>query len=194
MVVGHGADGVKSPEVIFIRVVGTVPGDNVKGRVILRGGEEVAAEFGEHVPGGADVFVKVCDGDLKVAFVRKTVAADGAEVGQVEVALVEFQCVAAHGAVGKGNAVTDAARDDGNLVGPDEEFAQLGLDVEDAVLGDDEQVAVGGVEGFMRVHVFTGGEDVIADALFHGGIAGAGDKAERMHPVHRLVQVEGIPS
>lgn len=43
--------------------------------------------------------------------------------------------------------VFGAPWDDGNLHGADEEMAEFGADVENAVLGDDEEVAVGAVEG-----------------------------------------------
>ena len=47
MVVRDAADGVEAAEVVFVGVVGAVPGDDVEGSVVLVGGEEVGGEFGE---------------------------------------------------------------------------------------------------------------------------------------------------
>ena len=48
--------------------------------------------------------------------------------------------------MGKGDIVSDASWDDADLVGPDEQRTEFGADVEDAVLEDDEEVAVSGIE------------------------------------------------
>jgi hypothetical protein len=68
------------------------------------------------------------------------------------------------------------------------------LDVEDAVLRDDEEVAVGGVEGFVLGHVFARRVDEISHACLGGGVAVACDEVQGVHPVYCLIQVEGVPS
>lgn len=55
MIVGDGANGVEAAKVVLERIVGTVPTDNVKGRVVLRGGKEFASEFACDLPGNASI-------------------------------------------------------------------------------------------------------------------------------------------
>lgn len=109
-------------------------------------------------------------------------------------ALVKFEDVAADRAVGEGDPVADAAGNDADFVGADEERAKFGKDVEDVVLDNDEEVSVGRVEGRVRIHGFAGCEDENSNALLYCRIAGARDKVERVNPVHRFVHVKGIPS
>ena len=99
MVEGDGADGVEAPEIVFVGVVETVPGDYVEGGVGLLGGEEVSIEFGEEGVFSGCVFVETGDWGLEVARVGETVGADGTEFGELEVALVEFEDVAAYWAL-----------------------------------------------------------------------------------------------
>ena len=74
-------------------------------------------------------------------------------------ALVQLEDVASYGTVGENDLVPNASRDDADLVGANEERAQLRLDVENPVLRDDEEVTVGGIEGRTRVHGFAGSID-----------------------------------
>lgn len=109
-------------------------------------------------------------------------------------ALVELEDVASYWALGEGDAVSDASRDHADLVGADDEAAEFGLDVEDAVLRDDEEVAVAGVEGFILLHVFASCVDEVAYTRLCGGITIAGDEVKGMDPVYGLVEIEGVPS
>ena len=194
VVEGDGAQRVEAREVVLVRVVCAVPGDDVEGGVILRGGEEVARELAQDGPPGVCILVEGGDGDLEVARVGQPVGADGAQLRQREVPLVELEDVAADGAVGQLDAVLDAAGDDCDFVWADEEVAELCADVEDAVLGDDEEVAVGGGEGLVGRHAGARGVDEDAEALLHGGVACAGDEVEGVDPVDGVVEVEGVPS
>ena len=67
--------------------------------------------------------------------------------------LVEFANITSYGTIWKGDAVSDAARDDANLVGTNENLAELRLDVQHTVLQDDEEVTVCGVECFVEGHI-----------------------------------------
>ena len=109
-------------------------------------------------------------------------------------AFVQLEDVASHRSLREGDAVSDATWDDADLVGADEQATQLRLDVEYAVLRDDEEVTVCRVEGFVRSHVFAGGVDEVANSRLHGWVTRAGDEVQRVHPVHCLVEVEGVPS
>ena len=85
-----------------------MPGDDVEGRVGLRGTEEVVVEFADQVPGFAGPFVVVEGGYgcLEVACIGETVGSDGSEFGELVVPLVELADVAADRAVGEGDAVS----------------------------------------------------------------------------------------
>lgn len=100
----------------------------------------------------------------------------------------------AHRTFWKLDTVSDATRDDADLVRPDQNPAELCLYIQHAVLKDDKEVAVGRVERLVWIHVLARGEDVDAQAALHSGVARAGDQMERVHPVDRLVKIEGVPA
>lgn len=179
MVEGDGADGVEAAEIVLERVVGSMPGYDVEGSVCLCGGEEVPVEFAEDgVPrAGAVVLGESSNGALKVAGVRQAVTTDRPELGEGEVALVELEDVPSHGPVRQGDLVSDSAGNYADLVWADENAAQLGTDVEKAVLEYDEEVAIGAVECFIRIHGLAGGEDENAKTLLHCRVAGARDES-----------------
>lgn len=62
------------------------------------------------------------------------------------------------------------ALDDANLAGLDVEIAEFSLDVEIALLSDDEKVAVGVYEGAL-IHALCGGEDVCCETFAEGRVA-----------------------
>lgn len=103
VVVGDCADGVEAAQVVLVRVVVAVPGDDVKGRVGLARLEERVVHLdgdGEGGVtalggGGAKVLAEVSHGRLEVARVGEAVGADGAQLGEDEVALIQLQGVAA---------------------------------------------------------------------------------------------------
>ena len=68
MVVRDAADGVEAAKVVFIGIVGSVPGYHVEGRMVLAGGEEMAVEFRQEcVVGGLVVFDEGGGRGLEVA-------------------------------------------------------------------------------------------------------------------------------
>lgn len=145
MVVGDGADSVEAGEVVFVGVVEAVPGDDVEGGVCLCGCEEAAGKFGKEgvccVP--RSVFSEGGFRGLEISRVGEAVGTDRAKLREVEVALMEFENVATDRAVGKGDAVTDAAGDDADFVGTDKERTKFSNDIESTMLWDNEKVTVG---------------------------------------------------
>lgn len=75
VVVEDAADDAEAREIIFVGVVGTVPGSDVEGGVVLLAGVESACEFGYHRPSRRsarcgsilDRSIEICDGHLEVA-------------------------------------------------------------------------------------------------------------------------------
>jgi hypothetical protein len=141
------------------------------------------------------VFVESGSGGLEVPSICETVASDGPEFGELEMAFVEFKDKASDGLVFREvNPVPDTAWDDADFIRTDEELAKLGLDIEDPVLRDDEEIAVRRIESRIRVHGFARSVNKYAESGLHGGIASPRDKMKRVDPVNCLVEVEGIPS
>lgn len=101
-----GSNNVESAQVVLERVIVAVPGDNVEGSVILARREERVVKLAEQLPFGGLLFiVKCCDWGLEVADVGQAVGANGAQLGELVVTLVEFADVAPDGTIGEGYAV-----------------------------------------------------------------------------------------
>lgn len=101
VVVRDGADGVEAAQVVLVGVVVALPADDVKGRVGLVRVEERVVELDGDVERiaalggrGAKVLAEMGHGGLEVAGVGEAVGADGAQLGEVEVALVQLESVA----------------------------------------------------------------------------------------------------
>lgn len=73
MIEGDATDGVESPQVVFVGIVQTMPGYDVKGRMCLGCGEEVAVEFREDGVCACGVFFETCYGGLEVPSVGEAV-------------------------------------------------------------------------------------------------------------------------
>lgn len=107
VVEGDGADGVEAAQVVFVGVVVAVPGDDVEGGVALARGEEGVVELAvEPVFAALFLVVEGGHGRLEVSGVGEAVGADGAQFGELVVALVELADIASYGAVGEGDAVS----------------------------------------------------------------------------------------
>jgi len=161
-------DGVEPAQVVLVWEVVAVPGDHVKGRVRLLRVEQGVVELARDpvlvgpVGGraGAVVLGEAGEGRLEVARVGEAVGPDGPQLRQRKVALVQLQRVPPDRVVaGQGHLELDAARHDADLHRPDQQVSQLGADVEHALLGDEQQVAVGRVEGLVGGHRLARGED-----------------------------------
>jgi len=102
-----------------------VPGCDVEGGVILGAGEEGVGVFGYDGPvrgeSGGDVG---CDGtgerggrNLEIARVGERAGADWAQLGELEMSLIEFADVPAGWSVWECDAISDTTGDDCYLVG-----------------------------------------------------------------------------
>lgn len=179
----HVAHDAEACEVVFVGVEGAVPGGNVERCVRLLAGPETTCLTRDDCPVGVvgngsgigEVTVKAGGGDLEVADVGETGAANRTKLRQAEVRLKEFADVASTClACRKGHAVANAARNDADLVLSDEELAEFGVDVKHAGLGDDEGVAIEGRECCVGFHVLGDAEEPYGQAGLGGWIAVAG--------------------
>lgn len=80
-----------------------------------------------------------------------------------------------------------------NLVRAQNNATQFRLNVQNAMLGNNQEIAIGRVESFLA-HIFTGCVEQNAQALLQCWVSGACDKVQAVNPVHVLIQVEGVPS
>lgn len=193
VVVANGADGVEATEIVLVWVVVSVPCDNVEWSVLLLGSEELAIELGEDGPVIGGVLVESSNWSLEIACVGEAVGTDWAETWELEVALVELENITTDWAVWKSNTVTDTTWDDSNLVWTEEDVTELGLDVENTVLENDEEVTVGRVEGLVA-HVLACREDDDAQSGLHCWGASTTKVFERVDPVLGLIHIEWIPA
>lgn len=90
--------------------------------------------------------------------------------------------------------VLDASGDHTDLHGSHQQPAQLGANIQHAVLRYDEKVAVCRVEGRIGVHGLPCRVDVHAYPLLHGRVSGPGHEAQTRDEVGLFVMVEGVPS
>lgn len=136
---------------------------HVKRRVILLRSIETTGKLGHNGPLAGRVLNKRGDGRLKVSRVGEPIRPNGPELGKRKVSLVQLRRVTSDWAVRKRDTIANPTRNDTNLIGANQQAAQLGLNVEDAVLEDNQQVAIGGVE-CLSAHVFASSEDEDAEA------------------------------
>lgn len=101
VVVGDGADGVEAAQVVLVGVVVALPADDVKGRVGLARVEERVVELDGDVERvaalggrGAKVLAEMGYRCLEVAGVGEAVGTNGAQLGEVEVALIQLERIA----------------------------------------------------------------------------------------------------
>jgi len=162
----------------------SMPGGHVERAVVLLDGVVLAVRLVDDDPVLVELIVDVGNGVQKVPRVGQSMTTDGSEIRQLPHGAPDLRDIAARdlvsGAQPDGEA--DAALDDTDLAGLQEDLAQLGLDVEVAQLRDQQEVAVGVAERAV-VHVRVDHVDVERDALAQVGVSAA---AQRVQPVHEV--------
>ncbi|MCY1390905.1 hypothetical protein D9M71_57290 [compost metagenome] len=117
----------------------------------------------------------------EVPRVGQAVAADGAEVRQAQRGAVVLADIATGAGVQQLDTELHAARDHGDFQGLHIQQAQFGGDAQAALLGNDQQFAVGIEEH--PLHRGVGAVQVHADARGLFGIAGGGDGQQAVDEV-----------
>jgi hypothetical protein len=141
------------------------------------GAPQLAAELGDQFVIAFEIFV-ARDRDQEVARVGQAVRADRAEVRQAQQGAEVLAHIAARRPVRQIDGEAHAARDHGDLLGFELDQAEFGGDREPALLGHDQQLAVGGIE-IAAAHRLVGCVQVDRAAGHRGGraVAGHGDHA-----------------
>ena len=176
-----GAHGHEHLEVVAVGRQVAVPRDDVEGAAFALGVMEGAAVLGDDLEGRV-VLLEGGDGRLEVTGVGHGVGADHAALGELEVARVDLEDVAARRTLhvdGEG----DGAGQDGQLAGREREVAELGADVERAGVRQQQEVSVV-VDERAALHRAGGRVLVGREAAPRGRIARA---AVGRHAVHEVV-------
>ena len=124
-----------------------MPGNNVKGRMIILDREKLSLEFIDDCPLILGIFIP-CNRSLKVSRICQPVGSNRAKIRNHEVAFEDLSDVSAGLALEHVDRELDSALYNANLERLDSDAAKLGLDQERAMLRHNEEVAIAVVEGF----------------------------------------------
>lgn len=177
-----GADIDEFRQVVLVRNVVPVPGDDVEGAVVLCALEELAAELVHDLPWLLlDLVLR--HGGQEVPRVGEAVGAQGAQLRELELSAPDLEDVPARRTVGEFHAETKATLDDDDLTGLDIQGTELGLNVQSSPLGDDEELAVGVDERFLG-HADIRRVDMSSQSLTEGRIARSRHGLEASDELH----------
>mmetsp|Transcript_16290 Transcript_16290/g.38644 ORF Transcript_16290/g.38644 Transcript_16290/m.38644 type:complete len:356 (+) Transcript_16290:645-1712(+) len=183
MVKRYRVHRAKLRKVVFEWRIVAVPSHHVERREFQRDREQSPHQLLHHCETAVPVF-KPGDRCLKVPWIGKTVGPNGAQVGQLEVPIKDLQHVAAARPVRQPNREAVPALNHRDLARGDANQPALRDDVERPELRDDEEVPVG-VAHAAVVHTVLGCVNVDGIPLLAAGAAGARDREETPHKVHR---------
>lgn len=169
-----------------------MPGDHIKGAVILFAFEVLATQFVHNLP-------RVVFGDRvvrnrgeEVSSVGQTIGSNCTKFWQLKVCTPNFEDVASSRAF-DANLESLTSLDDADLSWLDVQFSELGLNVQCALLSHNQKVAIR-VDKCFVLHRDIGREDVCCQTLSEGWVARSSDRAEAIHKVMlRLRNIEGQP-
>src|SRR3954469_2597939 len=150
MIEGDRAYRREATQVVFIRVVVTVPRHHIERRMRQRGLEQFTAPFDEQRVGGVLVLVRRNRRE-EIAWIGETIGADRPAIRQGEAATVIFADIGARRAVDQSDTEDHAARNDADLAGADRDDAEFRAEGKRSLLRDDQHFAVG-VEKALLLH------------------------------------------
>ena len=192
MIEADRVDRVEARQIVAIGREIAVPGDDVERRMIQCGAPQTALELLDH----RVWFIAILEPrhrGFDIARIGEAVGADRAEIRQAKQGAVIFADIATRLTVGQRDAKPHPTRDHRDLQGCDIDPAQLGIDRQPPLLGDDQHLAVGGEEG--ACHVAIGDIAVDADAALFRDVPGAAVARQTVDPVGRRVgQRQRIPA
>src|SRR5262249_26168538 len=166
-------DGGVLAEIVFVRRIVPVPGNDVEWGIFERSDPQIASPLHEQLA-AAVLFLVSRNGRQKVALVGQSVGTDGSALRQREGACIVLTDVAAGKSIPELSADLDAARDDGDLAGLDVDDAELGPEPELSLLRYEEHLAVSVVE-ILVLHRARNEIEVRAHASLSAGVAGRGE-------------------
>ena len=169
MVEAHRVHRVEAREVVLVGIVVAVPRDDVERRMVELRAPQVPRELGDDFRGRIAILVGG-DGREEIARIGEAVGADRAQLGEAEGRAIVLADVAACRALDLG-AELDAARHHRDLAGSGDEAAEFGRERERALLGDDEELAIGVVAEAALFHGAVGRVDVDRRAALRERIA-----------------------
>ncbi len=142
VVEAHRVDRVEASEVVFAGGVIAVPGDDVERGMVQRRRPEAALELLHQLGRPLDV-LEGGDGRQEVPRIGQAVGADRPQLGQAQQGAIVLADIAARRAIGQLDPEAHPARDHRDLQGLQGQDTHLGDQPQPALLGDDQQLAVG---------------------------------------------------
>ena len=145
MVVADRSHRIESPQVVLVRCVVAVPGDDVERRVVDFRGPETPAELRNELKATASIFVGGvrC---LKITRIGEAVRSDRTEIRKTKQRAVVFAHVTAGFGLEKVDAKANAPWDHDDFVRLGLDHAELRRDAQAALLQYDQHLAIGAVE------------------------------------------------
>ena len=183
MIEAHAVDDVEAREIVFVRHVIAMPGDDIERRVIDGRAPQPAAEFGHQL----EVSLAVLErrhGRQKIARIGEPVGADRPQLGQPQRRPVVLADVAARRGVEELHLEACAARDERDFPGAHVEQAEFRRQPQRTLLRDEQQLAIRIVE-VAPLHRPVGRVEVNADPALQRHVAVAGHRDQAVDEVGR---------
>ena len=165
-------DDAEVLEGVLVGGIISMPGNHIKRRVRLSGHKEAVLVFRHNTKSQIFITILVTSNWVKkVPWVGQPVCTNGSQVWQLKVSVKDLANVPPTFA-SDCYAVTNARGYDGYFVGADLELAHLCGDVQGALLGHDQEIAVCVVEGTVP-HASVADVDVDGRTMPGPGVAGS---------------------
>lgn len=158
-----------------------MPGDHIERVVVLCTLEKLATKLVHNLPWFLGNLV-MCNRTQKVPRVSQSIRTQWAQLRQLEAGAPDFEDVSTGGPVWQFHPETETALNNNNLAGLDKERTELGLDIESALLRDNQKLAVR-VDESLLLHAGVGNVDVCCETFAKRGVARARDGLETGHEV-----------
>mmetsp|Transcript_41923 Transcript_41923/g.64167 ORF Transcript_41923/g.64167 Transcript_41923/m.64167 type:complete len:311 (-) Transcript_41923:207-1139(-) len=193
MIVTNGADCVVQVQVILVRAVVSVPGNDIEGRVVLLILEELASILALDIPCVVSILVPGSR-RLEVHGVGESISSNGSEIRQNEVLLESLanvsSCLNLCALIGvkliasgiQVNLELDSSLNNADLEGLNSHPSEFGGDEQRSFLRHNEVVTIRVVESSFS-HVLIKGVDVHTDTVLHGGVACSAHRSDALNEV-----------
>lgn len=148
-----------------------MPCHNIERTMILRAAKELASHLIDNLPQLLAILIVLRYGRQEVPSIRQPIRTQRAQLREFKPTTPYFKDVPTHRlALRQTHAKTQTALNNHNLTRLHEKWTEFGLDIQCALLRDDEELAICVDEGFLR-HASVGCVDVCGEAFKECGIA-----------------------
>ncbi len=186
MIEADGIDRHEAAKVIGVGRQVAVPGDDIEGRMVQLRGPKTALKLLDQFKGLIPVLEPGLRA-LEIARIGQAVSADRTELRKPEHGPIVFTDIPPGGRVQQDHREANAARDHGDLQGLKVDQPKLGDEPQPALLGHDQQLAIGIEEGPV-LHGPVGGVKMNAEPGARRHIAITGDGCQAIDKIGRRVR------